>query len=72
MRSWSYWSMVKSFGENNPPSIKGNEVLEVKPGVWKQVKGGLKGYKKSALARGNYHKDREAGRDCIARAVGST
>ena len=33
MRSWSYWSRIKSFGENNQPSIKDNEVLEVKPGV---------------------------------------
>ena len=72
MRSWSYWSRIKSFGENNQPSIKDNEVLEVKPGVQKWVKGGLKGYKKSTLARGSYHKDKEAGRDCITRAVGNT
>jgi len=39
MRSWLSWSRAKRFGDNSQLFIKGNEVVEVKPGVWKWMKG---------------------------------
>ena len=33
MRSWSSWFKAKCFGDNSNPVIKGNEVVEMKPGV---------------------------------------
>ena len=69
MRSWSSWFRNKYVGKNHEPVIKGNEVVEIKSGVWKWVKGGLKRYKITAFVRGSYPEDRETGRDCITRAV---
>ena len=72
MRSWSSWFRAKCVGKKSEVVIKGNEVVEMRPRVWKWVKGGLKRYKINAFVRVSYPKDREAGRDCIIRAVGST
>ena len=72
MRSWSSWFRDKCAGKNHDPVIKGNEIVEIKPEVWKWLKGGLKRYKRNAFVRGTYFKDREAGRDCIVRALGIT
>ena len=36
------------------------------------MKGGLKRYKRGAFVRRIYHKDREVGKDCITRPLGSS